>query len=205
MKLFYRIAILMTAILLAACQTPVIHGINKAINLGTELPPEMWERNVAAEVAFDEVWAGAYNFANRNLIYTFGIEFGSPEYDMRVARVNLRQPEYGAWVSAGQKVWPTTAIVPDHLPMLKGGDIVEVRHPTTWHANKDFVAKGEGSVVLRILCSKGQQDFADCVKKQPRIGKYPGFGETGTLYPASLREYGFTFTPKYDKDGKAIR
>lgn len=205
MKLIHRIALLMTAIPLTACQTPAIHAVNQAINLGMELTPAMRDRNIATEVGFDEVWAGDYNFANRNLLYTQGIESGTPEYGLRVARVNLRHPEYGAWVSSGQKAWPTSAVVPDHLPKLNRGDFVEVRQTGTWNVDKDFVAKGEGNIVLRVLCPAGAPDFKECVKKLPRIGKYQGFGETGTLYPASVQEYGFTFTRKYDKDGKAIR
>ncbi|VTU42618.1 MULTISPECIES: hypothetical protein [unclassified Variovorax] len=205
MKIVSRFAVAITAVMLSACQTPIIHGINKTLNAGTGLPANMQHRNIAAEVVLDEAWPGNYPFANRNILYTFGIESGSPEYDMRVVRLNIRQPEYGAWVSTGQKVWPTSAMVPDHLRALKAGDRVEVRQTGMYDVNKDFVAKGEGNIVVGVLCSKGDPGYDDCLKKLPRIGKFPGFGETGTLYPASVQEYGFTFTPKYDKDGKAIR
>ncbi len=71
--------------------------------------------------------------------------------------------------------------------------------------NKDFAKTGEGNIVVRILCKYGDPAYESCLDRQPRIGKHRGFGETGTLYPVSAKEYGFSYTPMYDKNGKAIR
>ena len=192
--------------LLAGCQTPATHAVNKVINFGnTELSPELQKRNMAGMVAFDEVWAGDYNFTNRNLLYPLGIISGTPEYGLRVARVVLRMPEYGAWVRTGEYPWHTAAIVPDHLPPLKAGDIAEIRQTGMYNVTKDFVATGEGNIVLRVLCRAAQPDYKECLKAQPRVGRFEGYGPTNTDYPASTKEYGFTFTPKYDAKGQALR
>lgn len=190
---------------LAGCQTPLSHVLAEGINLGIQLNDDMRHLNVAGVVEFDEAWVGDYRYVQRNLLYNMGVKSGAPEYGMRVARVNMRHPAYGAWVSSGQKVWPTAAMVPDHIGPLKANDYVEIRQTGTWRIDENFVATGEGNIVLRVLCRAAQPDYAACVKTLPRIGKYSGFGATGTLYPASSKEYGFTFTPRYDKDtGKPL-
>ena len=71
--------------------------------------------------------------------------------------------------------------------------------------NKDFAKTGEGNIVVRILCKYGDPAYDSCLDRQPRIGKHRGFGETGTLYPVSAKEYGFSYTPMYDEKGKALR
>ena len=124
---------------------------------------------------------------------------------MRLVRVNMRHPEYGAWVRVGDKSWTAAAMAPDQIEPLKFGDYVEIRQTGTWHTVDNFLAKGEGNIVLRVLCRAADPQYRECVEKLPRMGRYLGFGETGTYYPESIREYGFTFTPKYGKDGKPLR
>ncbi|WP_281915305.1 hypothetical protein [Caldimonas thermodepolymerans] len=123
---------------------------------------------------------------------------------MRVVRVNLRHPEWGGWIRTGQLLWMAVAMVPDHIEPLKAGDFVEIRQTGTWHTVEDFVAKGEGNIVVRVLCRVSDPDYAQCLDTLPRIGPYRGFGETGTYYPESIKEYGFTFTPRYDEKGNPL-
>lgn len=198
------VASLTSLIFLCGCQTPVIPVINQVINLGMDLPDDMQHRNISAIVAFNETWAGNYPFAARNQLYTQGIKRGTPEYGLRVVRINMRHTDGAAWVSPGEKLWLTAAIVPDHIPTLKESDIVEIRQTGTWDVDKNFIARGEGNIVIRVLCLKASPDYADCVKKQPHIGKFEGFGATGTYYPPSIQAYGFSYTPKYDEDGKPL-
>lgn len=165
----------------------------------------MQQVNVSAQVIRDEAWAGDYPFAARNQLYTVGVIKGEPEYRMRVAFLQMRHPEYGAWVRAGGKGWVTTGMVPDHLPPLKQGDFVELRQTGTVNVVKGFAASGEGNVVLRVLCRAQDPQYQSCTSSLPRIGTFKGFGETNTFYPESVQEYGFTFTPKYDAAGTAIQ
>lgn len=192
-----------TAVALSGCQTPAVHVLNAVLNVGTELPANMRQVNVAAQVIQDEVWAGDYSFSARNQLYTVGVIKGEPEYSMRVAFLQMRHPEFGAWVRAGGKGWISTGIIPDHLPPLKQGDVVELRQTGTYNVVKGFVETGEGNVVLRILCKAGDPAFKECVATLPRIGTFQGFGETNSYYPESVREYGFIFSQNYDANGVA--
>lgn len=188
---------------LSGCQTPIIHGINSVTSLG--LPDDMVHRNVAGMIAFDEVWAGDYNFANRNNLYAQGVPSGSPEYGLRVARVNMRNSDSVLYIRQGDRLWIAIGIVPDHLPRLKAGDIVELRQTAAVRTAENYVSTGEGNIIVRVLCPVSAPDYAACLKLQPKLGKHEGYGATGTPYPASVKEYGYTFTPKYDANGKLLQ
>ena len=204
-KLVNILVSVMSIGVLAGCQSSAIVAINKTLNMGMELEPAMKGRNIAGGVTFDEEWAGAMSYAAKNQLVAMGVNKGDPEYSMRVVRVNTRHPAYAGWMASGDKIWPTSAIVPDHIPKLHTFDIVEIRQTGTWEVNKNFAKTGEGNIVVRILCKYGDPAYESCLDRQPRIGKHRGFGETGTLYPVSAKEYGFSYTPMYDQNGKAIR
>lgn len=205
--LFSRAAALALATSLAGCANgPLAEAVTRAYNLNMDYPPEMVNRHLAAWVGFDEDWAGNYNAHSRNVLYVQGVPAGSPAYRQRIGRINLvNSGEAVLWVGKGELGSSTGAFVPDHLPRLHAGDIVEVRQTGTWKTMQDFVATGEGNIVVRILCRKGTPDFDKCLDAAPRIGKAKGAGETGTPYPAGVRDYGFTFTPMFDDKGRALR
>lgn len=190
------------AFVLAGCgATPMLHAGNAIANMGQELPPEMQQHNLAAMVAFDEDFVGRYNRVSKNVLYVNGIIEGTPEYLYRVARINLHHSQ-GNWLwKEGAYLFQTGALIPDHLPALKSGDVVEVRQTGTWRTMEGFSRTGEGNIVVRVLCAKAQANYDKCVDKTPRIGTFRGQGPTGTNYPASVREYGFTFTPRYGPTG----
>lgn len=192
-----------TLVCLTGCQTPIIHAINVVTTAGG-LPEEMVNRNVAGMVAFDEVWAGDYNLANRNNLYTQGVVSGTPEYGLRVGRVNMRHSDSFLYLRQGDKLWVAIGIIPDHLPQLRAGDIVELRQTGVTRTAENFTITGEGNIIVRVLCLASAPDYAECLKRQPKLGKFEGFGATGTDYPASVKEYGYTFTPKYDAKGKPL-
>jgi hypothetical protein len=193
------------AALSACAETPLVHVGNQVFNLGQGLPDDMVNRHMAAVVGFDEVWTANYQRIARNVLYAEGVERGTPEYDYRVARINLNNTEGGLWVKKGSLLFMTGAYVPDHLPQLRAGDIVEVRQTGTWHVLKDFAKTGEANIVVRILCAKADPDYKQCLKRQPKTGEFEGVGATGTPYPASVRDYGFTFTPMFNAKGDALR
>jgi hypothetical protein len=210
MKLFYTslkyIAVLALSAVVAGCSTPASVAITKAYNLGQELPADMVKSHQAAMVGFDEKWVGDYNYAARNSLYVQGVEKGTTEYNMRTARVNLAISGKGVlWVSEGELLHTGGAYVPDQLPQLHAGDIVEVRQTGTWDTMKDFAKKGEGNIVVRIICRKGEPSYDKCFEDAPRINKTKGVGRTNTPYPESVRDYGYTFTPMYDDKGQALR
>lgn len=188
---------------LAGCgASPMLHVGNAVANMGQDLPADMRERHLAAMIAFDEDFAGRYNRVSRNVLYVNGIVEGTPEYLYRVARVNLHHSQ-GNWVwKEGSYLFQTGALIPDHLPALKSGDVIEVRQTGTWRTMENFSQTGEGNIVVRVLCAKADPRYEACLEKAPRIGTYRGQGPTGTPYPRSVKDYGFKFTPKYDADGR---
>lgn len=193
--------------LLAGCAgNPVTEVTNQIFNLGQSVPAEMRDRHLAAWVGFDEAWAGSYGNQARNALYVQGIKPGTPEYNLRVVRINLSNSEPGMlWMEQGKLTFMTGAVVPDSMPKLHAGDIVEVRQTGTWKTMEGFTQSGEGNVVVRVLCYKADKDYDQCLDKAPKVGTYKGKGETHTPYPASVRDYGFSFTPMYDVQGHAQR
>lgn len=192
-------------VLTAGCATPLVHITNQVFNFGQELPADMVNRHVAGMVAFDEDWPGAYNKAARTALYGQGVGSGTAVYGLRVARINLANTESALFKSAGELSFATGAIVPDHLPRLRAYDVVEIRQTGSWRTMEQFASSGEGNIVVRIVCRKGDLGYVACVERAPRIGKAKGVGETHTPYPASVAAYGFTFSPRYDATGGALR
>ena len=202
----YIAALTLTASVAGCSSTPVSKAITKAYNLGQELPADMVKTNQAAMVGFDETWVDNYGVAARNSLYVQGVEKDTPEYKLRAARVNLAISGPGVlWVSEGGLLYTGGAYVPDQLPQLRAGDIVEVRQTGTWDTMKDFSKTGEGNIVVRIICRKSDPAYEKCFEDAPRINKTKGVGRTNTPYPASVRDYGFTFTPMFDHKGQALR
>ena len=185
--------------------SPVLRITNTAINMGQGLPDDMLDRHVAGVVAFDEVWADEYGRVARNQLYTQGIERGKPEYDYRVVRMNLNNTGSALWIEKGELLFPTGALVPDHLPRLHAGDIVEIRQTKSWMSMENFATTGEGNIVVRVLCVKADSTYKDCLEKAPKTGRFPEVGATNTTYPASVKDYGYLFSPMFDARGKASR
>ena len=53
----------------------------------------------------------------------------------------------------------------------------------------------EGNIITSIICRKAKPTYEKCFADAPRLNKTKGVGPTNIPYPASVREYGFTFTP----------
>ncbi|MYM81809.1 hypothetical protein GTP44_07535 [Duganella sp. FT50W] len=185
--------------------SPLLRVTNAAINMGQGLPDEMLNTHLAGIVAFDEMWADEYGRVARNQLYTQGIERGKPEYNLRVVRINLSNTGSALWIAKGELAFPTGAIVPDHMPQLHAGDVVEIRQTASWMSMENFSVTGEGNIVVRVLCYAADSTYKACVDKTPKTGRIAGFGFTNTPFPASVRGYGFTFTPMFDEQGRALR
>lgn len=185
--------------------SPLLRVTNATINLGQGLPEEMLNTHMAGIVAFDETWADEYGRVARNQLYTQGVERDKPEYNLRVVRINLSNTGSALWIRTGELAFPTGAIVPDHLPQLHAGDIVEIRQTKSWMSMEDFAITGEGNVVVRVLCAKAGPTYNECLEKAPKTGRFSGFGFTNTPYPPSVKDYGYSFTPMFDAKGSALR
>jgi len=111
------------------------------------------------------------------------------------------------------------AIVPDGMPLLKLGDIVEVRFGKVYDHLKDFARTGEGSAVLRLLCpvneNRGQLDALKACATP--LAWYKPWGEdkrfydgiiaspSGRPYLPRLKDHvELSFTPYYDENGNVL-
>lgn len=194
-------------VLLTGCSAgPHLHINNAIVNGGSyEVGPEMRNRHLIATVAFDEAHAGQYNRITKNTLYVQGIVEGTPEYRYRVVKLNLAQLKGAAWYADGEFAWWTGALVPDHIERLKAWDLIEFRQPTGNRSMEDFSKKGEGNVVVKVLCRKADPNWEKCRDSLPQVGKFGPGGDTGIPYPDSVKGYGFTFTPAYDDKGVPVR
>jgi hypothetical protein len=186
---------------------PGLRTTNKILNFGVGLPEEMVGRNVYGIVGFDEDYIGRYNKHSQNVVFTQGVGKGDPEYSYRVVRINMRHFDglAIAFIPKGRVSWFTAAMVPDHIPRLGAGDIVEFRQSGTWDTLEGFLGKKDGNIVLNLICKAGVPGYEICVSSLPAIGEGKATGPTNTYYPASLLEYGFRYSPAYDDAGLALR
>ncbi len=197
--------LVLSCLVLAGCgATPALHVGNAVFNMGQELPDAMKDRNLAAVVAYDEDFVGRYDRISKNVLYVNGVAEGTPEYLYRVARINLHHSEGGMFSKPGKLVFMTGAMIPDSVPVLKAGDVVEVRQTGTWRTMEGFSTSGEGNIVLRVLCPKQDPAYLQCLEKLPRIGDFLGQGPTGTVYPEHASSLGLAFTPAYTVDGTRV-
>jgi len=184
---------------------PLLTVATKAITLGQDLPDYMVHVNLVGVVLVDEKPTHAYSRIPRSLLYLHGAAEGTPEYGYRAVTVELRflKGEY-RWSDA-EYGYRTAAVVPDHLPLLKVGDRIEIRQTGTFDTLKNFSKTGEGNAILRMLCQKSSPDYEACVAKLPKTGKYLAQGYTGAPYLASLKDYGYKFTPVTSATGEQLR
>jgi hypothetical protein len=194
--------------LLAACAPgPHLFVAHSVMNFaGSELGPEMVNRHLVGWVGFNEDHASRVHRQGQAQLYGQGIAEGTPEYALRYVHISMGQLKgVPLFAGDGEYPWYTGAAVPDHLPRLMAADIVEVRQVGTLRTLTNFTKTGEGNIVTRVLCRKAQSDYQACLDALSRTGKVKGVGPTGTPYPVSAKEYGFTFTPAYDDKGDLLR
>lgn len=201
-----RIAVMCSLVALAGCSpNPVLKVSSRVLNFGLDLPAYMTQVNLVGTVGFDEAFVGKYHRATQGLMYLHGVEVGKPEYGYRAVHVELRFLEGGFRWEDGEFGYRKVAMVPDHLPMLKAGDKVEIRQSGTFDTVVDFAKLGQGNAILRVLCKKSDPGYTACEDALPKTGKYKGQGKTGTPYLTSLKEYGYTFTQAYSQKGERLR
>lgn len=189
----------------ACAPGPYLHVTNAVANGGSyELGPEMRNRHMIASVGYDETYAANYPRIGRNVLFVQGIVEGTPEHDYRVAVLTMGQIKGALWHTPGTFMWITGAVIPDNIPLLKAYDLVEFRQVTGNRSMQDFSKTGEGNVVVKVLCRKADADYQKCADALPQLAKAPS-GDTGIPYPASVREYGQTYTPAYDAKGVLVR
>lgn len=170
--------------------------------------------NVQAIVEHDE----AYSFLRMG-----GIEVvagvGNAERRYRRVSLYMTHSEGGRPTLGFKGYMRFVAIVPDGMPLLKLGDVVEVRFGNVYDHLKGFATTGEGSAVLRLLCpvneNRGQLDALKACASH--LAWYEPWGEdkrfydgivaspSGRPYLPSLKAHTeLSFTPYYDDSGKVL-
>ena len=201
-----KVLSVLACLALTACAPgPHLHVNNAIFYLGSEIEPEMRDRNLIATVGYDEDFVGNYpGRLAQSTAYVHGAGEGAPERQLRAVYLTLTHLKGFAWYPAGKLFYSTMAAVPDSLGRLKAWDLVEYRSTGTYRTLENFATKQDGNIVVRVLCRRAEPDYEKCRDALPQVRNYPN-GPTGTPYPASVKEYGYTFTLAYDAKGQPTR
>lgn len=198
---------LLMAVLLAGCAAGEHTRVfSKVLGGPQEAPEAMRNVHLVGWVVQDEQSPAKVKRGLDTALYMTGIRNGTPLMQYRSTPVTTPRLEKGVlWKDDGWMIDALAALVPDHIGALKQGDIVEWRSVNYWDSTVNFEKDGEGQVVTRVLCRKSAPDFEACRDALPRYGKHKAAGPTGTPFPASVKEYGFTFSKFYDMKGEPLR
>jgi len=191
--------------LLSGCAiNPVSEALTRAINLnGATLKGAYKQANLVGVVLVDEDYVGRYQRIIRGTLHMQGARAGSPEMRYRVVSIGIRESDLI------RHTFLTGAIVPDSLPLLVAGDIVEFRNQTGFDNFRDFSRTKEGGgIVLRVICFKDDPRFEECTKTR---APWKGYlwrkevsGLSDTPYRESTASYGFTFSERFDDEGEVL-
>lgn len=104
----------------------------------------------------------------------------------------------------------TIAVVADSVPILKLGDLVEVRYvgiDVVENADASdfgkFDGKQEINIVFRLICKADAPNYKHCLASLP-IHSVDGMVKmlpSNSPYPAHWQDAGITLTPRYTMDG----
>jgi hypothetical protein len=199
------------ALALAGCTIPiprdVTKGVTYALALGDGLPAYQLNNHITGEVLFDEEFIGSARRPIPTFFYVNGdISEKDPQWYMRGVQIATAIDKGNIRHARGSFLWRVSALVPDHLPRLKKGDIVEVRNARDWEQLKHWSEeKADVNVVLNILCRKEQADYEACYKALPRFNpKHPSYGYSRTPVYDTWHAYGLTFTRAYSNAGTVL-
>jgi hypothetical protein len=188
---------------LAACAiNPLTEATSRLATLnGTTLSGEYMRANLVGVVAFDEAYTDQYHVLWRNALYLQGAKPGTPERRHRVVPIGIRESDLF------RHTFMTGAIVPDSLPLLRAGDVVEFRNTSGYDNLVDFARTHEGNVVLRVICWADDPALLDCARAHAPWKGYGSRAEVsgvaGTPY-RDIASYGFTFSERYDNEGRVL-
>lgn len=181
--------------------------ISAALGDDGKAPPLMRNVHIVAWVGFDEKHLSKVGGLANTALYGSGVRKGNPNTTYRYVPVSSPRMETEGllWWGPGAQMYIVGAMVPDHIGELKRADIVEVRSISSWDSLVDFHTTGEGQIVTRVLCRKASPDWQKCHDGLPKFDVHPAAGFTGTPFPASVKDYGFTFSQYYDEQGKLLK
>ena len=197
------------AALLSGCVAgPHTRYIGAVFGDDGQAPLMMRNKHLVGWTGFDEKHLSKVNGMSNTVLYATGVRKGEEVAKFRYVTVTSPRMENDTgvlWKGPGDHLYLAGAMVPDHIAALKAGDIVEWRSISSWDSLVGFDRTGEGQIVTRVLCRKSSPDWQQCHDSLPRFHKHKAAGVTGTPFPASVKDYGFTFSKFYDESGKLLR
>jgi hypothetical protein len=171
-------------------------------------PPLMRNKHLVGWVGFDEKHLSKVSGLANTALYASGVHKGAEVASYRYVPVSsprMEGDENFLWFKPGSQLYLVGAMVPDHIGELKRLDIVEFRSVSSWDSLVGFERTGEGQIVTRVLCRKASPDWQKCHDALPAFHQIKAAGPTGTPFPSSVKDYGFTFSPFYDMSGKLLK
>lgn len=187
--------------------------VEEVLQNGSSWASSQKTANVQAVVAFDEDNSGLISFA----LFNHGARAGVGPAEKRYRKVvyTMLNSEGGRPIGKFAGIMAAMAMVPDGMPRLKTGDLIEVRFPVWFDYMKDFAVTGEGSAVLRLICPAGStsktdsEAFKECASHanwhQPwgeEKRYYQGIiaAPSGRPFAPRLKDHReLAFTPYYDE------
>ncbi len=214
MKMAEKILLTLTVAMAAGCAQ-----IARPINENFVFREDSWtasqkHANMQAAVTADEEFS---SIRTRSLeVYA-----GAGPQELRFRRVTLivAHSEGGKPFLGFKGHMHFEAIVPDGMPMLKLGDLVEVRVGKVYDHLKGFAQTGEGTAVLRLLCPGNltRAEGPAVYKCAKNLAWFEPWGEdkryfdgiiastSGRPYLSSLKEHTeLTFSPYYNETGTLL-
>jgi hypothetical protein len=171
------------------------------------VPKIMLKKNIIATIGFDEVAPRKYNSLVRGNFYGMGAKEGDPEFNYRLVKINTNEFTSVPFWSYGEALYQNTAAVPDQLPRMMAGDVVEFHFTSQFDSIKGFSGRDpenpEVNAVTRVLCRKNDPLFQKCLDALPRFSEKLWGGFTDQPYQP-LKNYGYTFSPWYDDASKQL-
>jgi len=189
--------------ILAGCATnAVTHSFTVAVQPPSGFSQVMLTNVIYAVVMSDEDSITKLGRVDRNVAYDQGIRYDSADEHLRLVRVNMLNFNYPILK------WVTLAAVPDTFPLLKDGDVVAIRMPTNLDGLLNFSDTKEGTSAVSVVCLVDRKDYTDCWKNvpvpDPKNRMKGANGVAPIPFRASLRDYGFTYSPRYDAAGHVL-
>lgn len=172
--------------------------------------------NVQASVFFDEHYSGLATTGHSRFAGA-----GPAELTYRRVIVSIAHNEGGKPFLGMKGMRVFMVMVPDGMPLLKKGDLVDVRATRMYDYLQDFARTGEGSAVIRLLCPgedkvtpERQAQFKACASTLPwhqpwgEDKRYwDGIIASPSGYPflPKLKDHTeFQYTPFYNAEGTQL-